>query len=351
MTDPKPHSEPDQQQDENWYERTWYQILLFAGGIALFVLGLGLVLDWYIDPQTPSEKKGLVQALGLITAGVAGAVGILFTWRGQRQAREEQEKNQQNTQTQLSHAQEELSLTRQGQITERFTRAIDQLGNDRLEVRIGGIYALESIARESEQQYWPIVEVVTAFVRTRTSQAPEEGPKGVGYRKPVKVRTHQHGSADVQAALYVLANRNHAWDPGGDKFINLSGTDLRNADLRGAHLEKARLRRTNLTKAILRNTKFQSAKLTGAILNGAHLDPANFEKADLGGADLEKADLEGADLKRADLEKADLTEADLTGADLTEAILRGARGITNAELERQAYSLEGAIMPDGSKHP
>jgi hypothetical protein len=81
----------------------------------------------------------IVQALGLITAGVASAVGIYFTWHGQRQARQRQEENQrstqeqvrltrqsqeqnqQATQAQLENAQEELRLTRQGQITERFT--------------------------------------------------------------------------------------------------------------------------------------------------------------------------------------------------------------------------------------
>src|SRR3712207_3973288 len=151
MTVPKSPRERDEQQDEKWYEKTLYQILLFAGGVALFGLVLRLILDWYIDPQTSTQKKDLVQALGLITAGVAGAVGIFFTWRSQRLAREAQEENQQNTQAQLRHAQEELSLTRQGQITERFTRAIDQLGHDRTEIRLGGIYALERIAKESEE--------------------------------------------------------------------------------------------------------------------------------------------------------------------------------------------------------
>jgi hypothetical protein len=145
---------------------------------------LGLILDWYIDPQTSTQKKDLVQALGLITAGVAGAVGIFFTWRGQRQTREAQEENQQNTQAQLRHAQEELWLTRQGQITERFTRAIDQLGHDRTEIRLGGIYALERIAKESEEDHWPIMEVLTAYVRQHAPWQPEEGPQGVGRMRP-----------------------------------------------------------------------------------------------------------------------------------------------------------------------
>ena len=109
MADPKPPNERDEQQEqgdeqqkqEKWYERTRYQILLFAGGIALFVLLGGWILDWYIAPKTSGQKKDLVQALGLITAGVAGAFGIYFTWRGQRLTQRGQEENQRNTQEQL----------------------------------------------------------------------------------------------------------------------------------------------------------------------------------------------------------------------------------------------------------
>jgi len=78
MTDSKPPSERDeqkeqddeQQEQEKWYERTRYQILLFAVGIALFVLIGGWILDWYIEPKTSGQKKDLVQALGLPGADV-----------------------------------------------------------------------------------------------------------------------------------------------------------------------------------------------------------------------------------------------------------------------------------------
>jgi hypothetical protein len=58
--------ERHEQQDQKWYQR--YQILLFVGVTALFVLAVGLILDWYIDPQNSTQKMDLVQALGLITA-------------------------------------------------------------------------------------------------------------------------------------------------------------------------------------------------------------------------------------------------------------------------------------------
>src|SRR5215217_8163404 len=100
-------------------------------------------------------------------------VGLFFTWRSLRQTRESQAQTQENTQR-------TLELTEQGQITERFTRAIDQLGatyettgKPRLEIRLGGVYALERIAWDSpERDYSTVMEVLTAYVRENTSLAP-----------------------------------------------------------------------------------------------------------------------------------------------------------------------------------
>jgi hypothetical protein len=116
---------------------------------ALFVVVVTLLflfLNWYIAPTRPSDKKDLVLALAQILGGTALLSGLYFTWRT-------------------------LQVNREGQITERFTRAIDQLGKTDekgyklLEIRLGGIYALERIAGESEEDYGPIMEILTAYVR------------------------------------------------------------------------------------------------------------------------------------------------------------------------------------------
>jgi len=38
-------------------------------------------------------------------------------------------------------------LTQQGQLTDRYTRAIEQLGSDKQDVRLGGIYAWSTSPR------------------------------------------------------------------------------------------------------------------------------------------------------------------------------------------------------------
>jgi hypothetical protein len=51
-------------------------------------------------------------------------------------------------------------LTQQGQITDRYSKAVEQLGDDKLDVRLGGIYALERIAIDSRRDHPTIVAVL-----------------------------------------------------------------------------------------------------------------------------------------------------------------------------------------------
>jgi hypothetical protein len=143
------------------FGRRTARVLGIVALFAVVVAVLFMLLNWFVAPTKPSEKKDLVLALAQILAGTALLSGLYFTWRT-------------------------LQVNREGQITDRFTRAIDQLGktdeegNRLFEIRIGGIYALERIARESEEDYWPIMEVLTAYVRQHAHRLPEqsrESPK------------------------------------------------------------------------------------------------------------------------------------------------------------------------------
>jgi hypothetical protein len=405
VTDPKPPEDRGEQEDEKWYDRTLYQVLLFAGGTALFGLVLGLILDWYIDPRTSTAKKDLVQALGLITAGVAGAVGIYFTWRSQRLTRQDQEENQRNTlaqlknaekqlrlsqqsqedhqrntQEQLEQARNELNLTRQGQITERFTRAIDQLGETydngepKLEIRLGGIYALERISKDSpDRDYSTVMEVLTAYVRQNIPRLSKEDTQltsgtneAIERRKVTNQQSESTGEQpdrgltrtppeeprlDIKAVLDVVGRRQedsvseeYRVTPGFRK-VDLSRTILSRADLSRADLREAHLLYADLSGANLSGANLSESYLSRADLSRAYLLYASLSRANLSGANLFGANLFGADLREADLREADLRGANLSGANLT-----GAQEITNEVLESQTRFLEGATMPDGSKH-
>jgi PAS domain-containing protein len=198
----------------------------------------------------------------------------------------------------------QLHLNREGQITERFTRAVDQLGSHQQDVRLGGIYALERIGHDSTADQDTIVEIMSAYVRQHATIQPADSSRNTESQASLQAR-----AGDVHAAVIVLARR-----PRGARPPDLSGVDLRFADLRGADLEGTDLEGTDL----------EGTKLWAANLRNANLRNANLKKANLRHADLSKARLEGADLGSADLRDALLVEARLEGADLCAALLEGA---------------------------
>ncbi len=135
-----------------------------------------------------------------------------------------------------------------------------------------------------------------------------------------------------------------------DEKIDLSWADLREADLsqlvlNAASFEGAYLQGANLSEADLSQSKFQGANLQDANLSGT-----NLMHAELTGANLRRADLRWANLRQAELlEIIPYDATNLEGADLREANLKEAK-ITSKQI-KQAKSLKGAMMPDGSIHP
>ena len=189
-----------------------------------------------------------------------------------------------------------FSLSREGQVTDRYTKAIGQLGSMQLDERIGGIYALERIARDSARDHVTVMAVLAAFVREHSREQwapPEHGTD--------KLRPTRGARPDVQAALAVIGRRVSTRGP---RHIDLYAANLTNASLYGA----------NFTNADLADVDFSSA-----YLKHANLARAYARRAILTRANLINATLAGADFTDADFTDADLTGADLTGADLTGA--------------------------------
>jgi hypothetical protein len=91
-------------------------------------------------------------------------------------------------------------------VTDRYTKAIEQLGHEKLDVRIGGIYALERIARDSPRDHPTVMAVLAAFIREHSREQwplPEPGTKTVS--RPTT-------RPDVQAALTVIGRRDVTHD-------------------------------------------------------------------------------------------------------------------------------------------
>lgn len=213
-------------------------------------------------------------------------------------------------------ARQDRALAKEGQVTDRYTAAVANLGEDKMEVRLGGIYALQRIMQDSARDHPSIANVLNTYLRIHTTKPPTK---------------ELEPPADVQAALTVLGTRNTEFD---DYFVpDLRRVHLRNVDLRNAHLNRANLGGAELTRANLAGAELIRTNLGCTILNPVRPDCAKLIDANLRGANLTKANLSGTDLGSADLVGANLTGANLTGADLTGADLTGAVGLSQKQLD------------------
>lgn len=301
-----------------------------AVAIALVVAAMVLFLPRYLltwdlaGVKAPADRAGAVNSIrSTLLQGLAGfavLVGASFTWR-------------------------QLQVNRQGQVTDRYTKAIEQLGHAGVEVRVGAIYALERIARDSATDRLTIVEVLTTFLRLYAPLSPGtdkrarpsvpeaklDAARSTEQQVPMRDR-----APHIQAAITVLGRMPGAREtqPRGLSRIDLSRSDLGHTDLAGwdlhysdlsqSFLIGADLRRADLTgvwfvRAVLIRAQLYQADLRSTVLWQARLD-----EADLRATDLTAADLTGARLDSARLDLADLRGADFSRTDLANATFRGA---------------------------
>ena len=294
------------------YTKLGKQIILWVFFVSAVLIVLFLTQRFFDfwDLVKPEQKASIWIEVAKTIATIAG--GIFVFWN--------------------------IRITQEKQITERFTKAIEQLGDENnLMVRIGGIYALERIANDSSRDHWTVMEILTTFIRLKSNSSDVEKLKEI--------------PQDVQAAIYVVGRRYSLNDPTKpSKRLNLSKTNFKGADLSGLD--------------------FGGANLCGACLNGSNLSRTNLGPHywvifGMGEFDLKPTWLSGADLRESilpykNLRKIDLREAklqksfmpyvNLKDADLEEAILFGANFqgavLSGTNMEKSDLRSVSGLLPE-----
>ncbi|HEY2010710.1 MAG TPA: pentapeptide repeat-containing protein [Rhizomicrobium sp.] len=271
----------------------WFAVpLTVFGALIVFFLAIGLIVRAF-----ESLIQGSPDDVYKILLGLAGVFGAPFViWR-----------------TFVAHQQTVIS--RETHYTDIFTTAVEQLGATRevvgpphrteanLEVRLGAIYALERIAKDSERDHWPIMEVLSAYIRNEQNTgaaiaAPEEAMEISGFTwtidiKPIRV--------DVQAAINVIGRRPKL------RMMHERGSGLK-LDLSGANLQKAQF----------------SGEFRGADFQSSNMTKARFSDCDLVGSELQFSTLTGAVFRDCKIEKFDLNYLnDLDGLSAYDTSFRG----------------------------
>ena len=252
-------------------------------------------------------------------------------------------------------------------LSNQVSKGFEQLGSEKLVVRLGGIYALEGVMNTSDQYYQPVLEALSAFVRDGAKRPPasEEPPPTSTSVVRGRVMLVIKPPSDIQAALTAIGKRSagQARVNLSDAFIagaNLNHADLSDADLGGANLSLANLLYANLIRADLLAADLHGATLANADLSladllnanlfqanlsGANLSGAQLGSANLSGANPERANLSGAGLALANLSGAMMFGANLSGANLIRANLTGAMLLAQKQLDGACGS--GVVLPPG----
>ena len=258
--------------------------------------------DWLNGPTSPAQSNAdTVRAIALVLGGVIAV--ILTLWRSRIAER------------QANAAQDQSKTAQLGLRNERYQKGAEMLGSKILTVRLGGIYALRRLAEEHPQEYHvQIMRLFCAFARRPTDE-------------PTLM---SDSLLDVDAVMEAIALRskvgielekcnNFHLDLRRAKGSSLLWENFENVDLHGA----------NLAFAALPGSRFHPrTDLSG--INGYHANllDSTLVGVNLCGAKLLHTNLENAFLNNANLSRTIFQDAILTGADL-----RGACGLTQAQLD------------------
>ncbi|MEP0873183.1 pentapeptide repeat-containing protein [Trichocoleus desertorum AS-A10] len=281
--------------------------------LVLLAVGLGVLNVPFPEDQLDKQVNTVIEALK-VTATVFGGFAVLINAYYAAKRAEAMDKTaiaaEKNIEVGLKNVEiglKNAALTEERLVTERFTKAIEQLGNDNLEIRLGGIYALERIAKDSSKDHWTIMEVLTSFIQRRSPFESEKEQSKI--------------TVDIQAAISVVGRRD--WDKDPEQLkIDLSFTNLKGARLQNANFKGAVLICTNFEDAILNETDFREALLLAANFEGARLISVNFADAKIATASLKSALVNGANFTNASIANADLRVADIRREEIAKAIER-----------------------------
>ena len=214
--------------------------------VAVGVGGLIVAFVWWDWLSEGASRSEVIRNVGLLVAGMVAFP--LAIWRA-------------------LVADRQASAAQQGVLSERYQKSVDMLGSDLLSVRLGGIYALQSLIEEYPEQYYvQTMRSLCAFVCNPPKDDDVDVNSYVDDRSGARIPKLRE---DVQAVMDVMRNR-------GDTLITLKRREGFRLNMRRANLKYAALDDLNLSNVDLSDANLSFARLAGADLTGTSLIGANL---------------------------------------------------------------------------
>jgi uncharacterized protein YjbI with pentapeptide repeats len=154
-------------------------------------------------------RTTLLQGLGALLVLTGAGIGATVTLRQVRATRDQIRET-------ATASRNQLKLSEQGLVTDRYTRAVEQLGHEKAPVRLGALYSLEHLAQDNPEYRQTVVDVVCAYLRmpyipparsdldaTHVGQAVSPAEDGIPAAHPVP------GQSPAQEELQVRQTAQH----------------------------------------------------------------------------------------------------------------------------------------------
>ncbi|GLZ37668.1 pentapeptide repeat-containing protein [Actinokineospora sp. NBRC 105648] len=224
-------------------DRLWLAVALLTS-IGL----LGAVAGWLLTE--PNANRGEA----LKTGGLAGGavIALYALWLNDRRRRvEERRQELENTRT---------DLDRERVADERFAKAVELLGNDAAQVRVGALHVLTGLARARPYYTQTVLDVLCSYLRAPV----EDGDYQVR-------KTAQRLISDLLAP----AGQEPHYD------LDLTGAELEYFDLSGRSIGELTMRyaRLHSSNALWGSQVYGDAWLTGMVNDGIlHMHDTVFHR-------------------------------------------------------------------------
>jgi uncharacterized protein YjbI with pentapeptide repeats len=233
--------------------------------------------------------------------------------------------------------------TKDREIIEPFSNAIDRLESKSMKTRLSGIYALEQISIDLPDKYYiAVVESLSAFIRDKSpvNNAAEIGNIKFDFYRSIEKRLKKYNKnlvgffkfffglnipEDVNTALNVLRRRNISEENSSIKIdlrrvnlagANIKGFDFRSANLRDCNFSHANLQGIDFSHADLRGVDFSKAKIRDSIFGEADLNGANFTSSTLSHCSFNGANLNAVNFLDTDFNDVWIDKDNFKGVDL-----------------------------------
>jgi hypothetical protein len=272
-------------------------IVGWAVGLVITAAASVALLWLWVGSGDPRDivRLDAIRTASSIVLGAGGAAALLLTARRQRS-------------TELDLKQKDHDATER-RVTELYSKAADQLGNDKAPVRLAGLYALERLAQDNPAHRQTIVNLICAYLRM-PFDPPTDAPRRLTAREQERLQEQEVR----QTAADVLTG-------------HLRPGDLHWSDIR-LNLSGATLVKLTLTHAVVRSGSFVGTTFVGpaAFRGTSFTGEADFRGARFRGlADFRRVTFAEATFKAAEFEG----ETDFgvhTAASLAGALTRTDRG-------------------------